>query len=156
METTPIESSLFKVAEIELVYKTRVKASKRVVLRSSKDAYELLHKTWDADKIEFVEQFKILLLNQGNKVLGMYTVSTGGICGTVADSRLIFAAALKANAVSIMLAHNHPSGNLQPSRADDQLTTKIKEAGTLLNIKVLDHLIISQEGYYSYADEGVL
>ena len=156
METKMIENGLLKVAEVELIYKTKVKASDRPKITCSKDAYKLLLGTWDENKIELVEQFKVLLLNRGNRVLGIYEVSTGGITGTVADLRLIFAAALKANSIYIMLSHNHPSGNLKPSRADDQMTAKFKEAGRYLDITVLDHLIVSKEGYYSYADEGVL
>ena len=156
METKMIENGLLKVAEVELIYKTKVKASERPKITCSKDAYKLLLETWDENKIELVEQFKVLLLNRGNRVLGIYEVSTGGIAGTVADIRLIFAAALKANSIYIMLAHNHPSSNLTPSRADDQMTAKFREAGKYLDISVLDHLIVSKEGYYSYADEGVL
>ena len=144
------------VAEIELVYRSKVKASERPKINSSKDAYDIFLKSWNADKIEFVEQFKILLLNRGNKVLGVYAVSTGGVTGTVADPRLIFVAALKANACAIILSHNHPSSNLKPSNADEQLTFKMKEGGKLLDIQILDHLIISAEGYYSMADEGLL
>ena len=144
------------VAEIELVYRSKVKASERPRITSSKDAYDILLNYWDENKIEFIEQFKILLVNRGNKVLGVYEVSTGGVTGTVADPRLIFAAALKANATAIILAHNHPSSNLKPSQADEQLTQKIKEGGRYLDIQVLDHLIICSEGYYSFADEGVI
>lgn len=145
-----------RVAEVELIYKSKVKASERPKITCSKDAYKVLMETWDGNKIEFIEQFKVLLLNRGNRVLGIYEVSTGGITGTVADIRLIFAAALKGNAVALTLCHNHPSANLKPSRADDQLTAKIHEAGKFLDIQVLDHLIISKDGYYSYADEGGL
>src|SRR5688572_20946704 len=129
METKMIENGLLKVAEVELIYKTIVKASDRPKITCSKDAYKLLLETWDENKIELVEQFKVLLLNRGNRVLGIYEVSTGGITGTVADIRLIFAAALKSNCVYIMLSHNHPSSNLTPSRADDQMTAKFREAG---------------------------
>jgi len=94
--------------------------------------------------MELQEQFKILLLNRGNKVVGIYELSTGGITGTVADPRLIFTAALKANAVALILAHNHPSSSLNPSNADISLTQKIKEGGKLLDINVIDHLIILQ------------
>jgi DNA repair protein RadC len=89
-------------------------------------------------------------------VLCIYNVSSGGITGTVADPRLIYTAALRVNAVSLILAHNHPSRSLKPSRADEELTQKIKGAGAFLDIKVLDHLLISSEGYYSFADEGLL
>jgi DNA repair protein RadC len=143
-------------AEVELIYKSKVKASERPVIASSKDAYTVLIKCWDEGKLEFVEQFKILLLNRANKVLGVYNVSSGGVSGTVADPKQIFAAALKANASGLVIAHNHPSGNLKPSRQDEQLTSKMKEAGSFLDIKVLDHLIVTSEAYYSFADEGLL
>ncbi len=98
-----------------------------------------------------VEQFQILLL-KGQCALGLYPVSSGGVTSTVVDPRLCFAAALKANATSIVMAHNHPSGNLVPSLADKEITTRMKAGGELLEIKVLDHLIISRQGYYSFAD----
>lgn len=145
-----------KVAEVELVYKTKVKASERPWIKSSKDSYEILLKVWDENKIEMVEEFKVLLLNRANRVTGVYEASAGGITGTVADPRLILAAAIKSLSVSIILAHNHPSGNLKPSRADEELTCKIKEAGKYHDIRVLDHVIVTSEGYYSFADEGLL
>ena len=149
-------SALYEVAEVELIYKSKVKASNRPVIASSKDAYGVLKQSWDENKIEFVEQFKVMFLNKANKVLGIYDVSTGGISGTVADPRVIFVAALKANACAIIISHNHPSGNLKPSRQDEELTQKIKQGGQLLEIRLLDHVIISTEGFYSFADEGLL
>ena len=143
-------------SEIELVYKTKVKASERPSVATSSDAYKVLLQTWDEGKLDLVEQFKVLFLNRANKVLAVFQASSGGITGTVADPRLIFTAALKANAVSIILAHNHPSGNLKPSRADEELTNKIKQAGSFLDIKVIDHVIVTSEGYLSFADEGLL
>ena len=143
-------------AEVELIYKSKVKASERPLITSSRDAYDVLMKCWDEGKLEFVEQFNILLLNRANKVLGVYKVSSGGVTGTVADPKQIFAAALKANACGLVVSHNHPSGNLKPSRQDELLTSKIKEAGSFLDIKVLDHLIVTSEAYYSFADEGLL
>ena len=145
-----------KVSEVEVVYKTHVKASSRPTVTQSKEVYELLKRNWDAAKIELVEQFKILLLNRANKALGICELSTGGISGTVADPKIIFIAALKAAASNIILAHNHPSGNLTPSRNDIDLTRKIKEVGQLLEITVLDHIILSSEGFYSLADEGLM
>jgi DNA repair protein RadC len=144
----------WQVSEVELVYKSKVKASERPQVSTSKEVYELFKKYWDENKIEFVEQFKVLLLNRANRVLGIYEMSTGGVSGTIADPKLIFIAALKAAASHIILAHNHPSGNLKPSIQDKQLTQKIKDGGTLLEITVIDHLIISPEGYFSFADEG--
>ena len=145
-----------RVAEVELIYKSKVKASERPVIRSSNDTYNVLRQIWDQNKIELFEEFKVLLLNRGNKVIGVYDVSKGGITGTVADPRLILATAIKALAVSIILSHNHPSGNLKPSRADEELTTKIKEAAKYFDIRVVDHIIVSENGYYSFADEGIL
>ena len=154
METT--SKRQFEVAEIQLTYKTKVKPSQRPKISSSKDAYEVLFDNWDEDKLEFVEQFKVLLLNRANKVLGIYEVSTGGVSGTVADPKLVFAAAIKANASAMILAHNHPSGQVKPSLADINLTKKIAEGGKLLEIPVLDHIIVTGEGSYSFADEGLL
>ncbi|HNP25078.1 MAG TPA: JAB domain-containing protein [Panacibacter sp.] len=156
MEQTFSMETLYQVAEIELIYRSKVKASERPKIITSKDAYKILIQTWDENKMELQEQFKILLLNRGNKVVGIYEVSTGGITGTVADPRLIFTAALKANAVALILAHNHPSANLKPSNADTMLTRKIREGEKLLDINVMDHLIVCNEGYYSFADEGAL
>ena len=156
MEKKIILEALSHVAEVELVYKSKVKASERPQIVSSKDAYDLLQLLWEEGKIDLVEQFKVLFLNRANKVLCLYNVSSGGITGTVADPRLIYSAALKVNAVALILSHNHPSGALKPSRQDEELTQKIKGAGAFLDIKVLYHLIITSEGYYSFADEGLL
>lgn len=145
-----------KVAEVELVYKTKVKASERPKVNSSKDIYDVLKQVWDQNKIEMLEEFKVIFLNRANRVTGVYDASSGGITGTVADPRLILAAAIKSLSVSIVLSHNHPSGNLKPSRADEELTLKIKEAANYHDINVLDHIIISSEGYYSFADEGLI
>lgn len=103
-----------------------------------------------------IEQFKIMLLNRANKILGIFTVSTRRVAGTVADSKVIFVTALKGNASSIILAHNHPSGNLKPSAADRQLTNKLTQAGKLLDISLLDNLIITADGYFSFADKGLI
>lgn len=145
-----------KVAEVELVYRSKVKPSDRPTITSSLDAYRLLVVLWEEGKLDLVEQFKVLFLNRANKVICLYNLSSGGITGTVADPRLIYAAALKVHAVSLILSHNHPSGSLKPSLADEELTKKIKLAGTYFDMKVFDHLILSSEGYYSFADEGQL
>lgn len=143
-------------AEIQLSYKTKVKASQRPKITKSSDAYDILIDSWDDSKIEFVEQFKVILLNRANQVLGIYEVSTGGVSGTVADPKLIFAAAIKSSSSGLIFSHSHPSGNLQPSQADIALTRKIKEGGEILEISVLDHIILTSEGYFSFADEGLL
>lgn len=144
------------VAEVEVTYKSKVKASQRPGISDSKDAAGLFRLLWEDGKMELSESFKVLFLNRANKVLCYSNVSSGGITGTVADPRLIFITALKVHAVSLILAHNHPSGSLKPSRADEELTQKIKAAGAFLDIKVLDHLILSAEDYFSFGDEGLL
>jgi DNA repair protein RadC len=102
------------------------------------------------------EVFAVIFLNRANKIKHFEIVSEGGITGTVADPRIILRKALDEDAVSIVLCHNHPSGSLKPSRADEELTFKIKEAARYFDIRVLDHIIVSENGYYSFADEGVL
>ena len=154
METGSNALNLYEVSEVELIYKTKVKASQRPKIDSAKSAYTILLQNWNANRIDFIEEFKVLLLNQASRVLGIYEVSKGGLTSTTADTRLIFAAALKANATSIILAHNHPSGQLIPSKADKIITQTIKYGGELLEIKVLDHLIVTSEGFYSFVEEG--
>jgi DNA repair protein RadC len=156
METSKTLQNWNQAAEIQLVYKTRVKASERPYITSSKTVYQLALQSWNPDRIEFFEQFKILLMNQSNRVLGIYEVSSGGIVGTSVDLRMIFAATLKASAVSFIMIHNHPSGQVKPSEADKQITSKVKEAGRILDITLLDHLIITPETYYSFVDDGAL
>ena len=102
------------------------------------------------------EAFAVIFLNRANKIKHFEIVSEGGITGTIADPRIILRKALDEDAVSIVLCHNHPSGSLKPSRADEELTTKIKEAARYFDIRVLDHIIVSERGYYSFADEGIL
>ncbi len=102
------------------------------------------------------EEFWILLLNRSNRVTGKFMASKGGITGTVIDVRSILKTAVEKLATAMILCHNHPSGNLTPSDADQQITRKLKEAGKIMDIEVLDHLIVTQSGYYSFADEGVL
>jgi len=119
----------------------------------SKDAYHVI-KRFLVDLNH--EEFWILLLNQNSKVLGKELISKGGLAGTYADPKVIFNIALRYQAASIIMAHNHPSGNLKPSQADIDLTKKMVNAGKMLDIKILDHLIVTDKGYYSMADEGVI
>jgi len=147
---------LSQVAEVELVYRSKVKASQRPLVKDSKDCHYIFRQLWDEGKINLVEEFKVLFLNRANRVVGFMEVSTGGLTGTVADPRIILAGAVKVLSCNIVLAHNHPSGNLLPSKADEELTSKIKEACSYLDIKVIDHLILSDESYFSFADEGLI
>lgn len=123
------------------------------VIRSSNDLAQYLRASI---KDYGYEVFAVVFLNKANKINHFEIVSRGGITGTVADPRIILKKALEEDATSIVLCHNHPSGNLKPSRADEDLTFKIKEAAKYLDIAVMDHIIVSEEGYYSFSDEGVL
>ena len=144
------------VAEIQLTYKSNVKASERPQINQSEDVHKLLLENWNFEIIEFIEEFKIMLLNRANRVLGMVDISHGGMAGTIADPKVIFAAAIKSAASSIILIHNHPSGNLKPSQADINLTKKLKTGGEILDIAVLDHIILTKDGYLSLAEEGMM
>ena len=143
----------FKATEIQVVYKSTVKEKAKIT--SSRDAYDIL-KGFYYDSMEHHEMFFVLLLNRSNKVIGVNKISEGGIAGTVADPKLIFQTALITHASSIILSHNHPSGSTEPSEADIKLTRKINEAGTFLDLPVLDHLILTDEKYFSFKDEGKL
>jgi DNA repair protein RadC len=147
---------LFKVNEVEIVYRNTTPYQDRIQIKSSATAYEILLATWNANRLEMVEQFKILLLDQQNNCLGVSEIATGGTSSCLADPKVIYATALKARAASLILAHNHPSGNLTPSEADKSLTRKLKDGGRLLDIAVLDHLIITPRNYLSFADGGLM
>lgn len=151
-----IKTNTYPVQELQLIYKQKFCPADRPKITSSEDAYKCLLGIWNLEVISFIEEFKILLLNRANRVMGVYSVSSGGICGTVADPRVIFAVALKACAVGLILAHNHPSGNLTPSQQDVELTQKLEKAGTFLDITILDHIILTPEGYYSFKDSDII
>ena len=144
------------VAEVTLTYLTKVKPSDRLTVKCSGDAHKIFFDSWNQNTIEQKETFKMLLLNSANKVLGITTISEGGLSGTVTDVRLIYQYAIKGNACGIIIAHNHPSGNSNPSESDQKITQKIKEAGNLLDIQLLDHIILTPEKeiFRSLADEG--
>ena len=145
-----------EVTEIKMVYSNRITAAERPQVKSSNDAYSILFENW-SEQIGLIEEFYILLLDRSNRVMGRYLVSIGGVSGTVVDAKIIFACALKCRASSIILSHNHPSGNLKPSQADIEITKKLKQGGEFLDIAILDHLILSPGGgYYSFADEGLI
>ncbi|MEH6762725.1 MAG: JAB domain-containing protein [Maribacter arcticus] len=146
-----------KVNEIAISYSGTVKANLLPKITSSESAAELAFSQWNKETIELHETFKIMLLNNANRVKGIYEASNGGITGTLVDVRILFAVLLKSLTTAVILLHNHPSGTLKPSEADKSLTDKIKKAGELFDIKVLDHLILTPDGdYYSFADNGIL
>ncbi len=144
----------YKVGEVELTYKSTTK--KRNKIHCSKDAYKVLLPTYKEGTICYKEYFKVLFLNQANQVLGYTLIAEGGLTTTDADVRVILQAALLTNSVTLILAHNHPSGNLKPSQEDMKLTKQVKDAAQLMRIRILDHLILTDVGYYSFADEGEL
>ena len=119
----------------------------------SRDAFEIFRSVIGDQPYE---AFWIILLNKANKVIRKCSISEGGVSGTVVDPKKIYKIALDQHASSIILGHNHPSGNIQPSEADQKITKKIRDAGFMLDVAVLDHLIIGDDGYYSFADEGTL
>lgn len=145
--------SISKPPHVRIVYSKNQPSSERFKITSSTDAYRILKDIW-SKQIETREEFIILLLDRSNTVLGYHMLSMGGITGTVADIRLLYSLALKSLATGIIVSHNHPSGNLNPSQSDRTLTKRIKEAGVILDITLLDHLIITTDGYYSFVDEG--
>ncbi len=146
-----------EIAEIKVSYKTKVKASDRPHVDSSNTAKDLLIKSFDPDTIELFETSKAMYLNRSNKVIGVITISEGGLTGTIMDVRKILAPAINLMANGIILCHNHPSGNEKPSENDILITQKVKEAAKFFDITVLDHLIITPDlRYYSLADEGVI
>ena len=143
--------SQYKVCEVKLTYKSKIKASEREKIFS---AYKILLSVFDSETIQYKEFFKVILMNKANKVLGICPISEGGLNETSADIRIIMQAAILGNASAIILAHNHPSGNIQPSMQDDQVTKRVKETAKLIGINLLDHLIITDETYYSYSENG--
>lgn len=151
MEKSQIKN-LSNVAEIKISYSLNIPSSQLPKITSSLDASSILKQSWDDDTIELVETFKCVYLNRANRVIGIVTISTGGLSGALADPARIFGGAIVANAHNILLCHNHPSGNLKPSEADKRLTQRIKDGGSLLGITLLDHVIITRESYYSMAD----
>jgi DNA repair protein RadC len=157
MKTTSHTANLFNstVAEIEITYRNRIPVSQmRKVLRSQ-GAYDIFRDIW-SDQIDHVEEFYVLFLNRSNQVLGYSCLFRGGLSGTIVDPKIVFQHALKANASGIIVAHNHPSGNIIPSGSDENITKKLAEAGKFIEIAVLDSMIITSESYYSFCDEGRL
>lgn len=141
------------VAAMELGVRRKAAEHFRTRIQGSKDIAGYLQAKLEHRKQEV---FAVVYLNRGNRILSLETISEGGLTGTVADPRIILKKALEQDATSLVLCHNHPSGNLVPSKADEQLTQKIKHAAALMDIQVLDHIIVSQEGYFSFADEGMI
>lgn len=143
-----------QVAEITVSYKPNL--NNKAIIKTAKDAFEILKDFFNPETIHLQEEFWVLYLNRSNRVLGVHKLSIGGITGTIVDIRIVLGTALKAAACSLILAHSHPSGNPNPSQADIDITRKIKEAASLMDIKLLDHLIISPNSEFtSMAEDGL-
>jgi DNA repair protein RadC len=147
---------LMNICEATVVYKTRVKKADRENVGNSAQMRNILRALLEP-YMETREAFYVMYLNQAHDVVAVERISEGGMCATIVDQRMIFRTAVKIGGVTrIAMCHNHPSGNLTPSEADNRLTRKIAEGGKLLDVTLLDHIIFTQDGYYSYADNGAL
>lgn len=142
--------------KISVSFDKKIKKSEFIHITSSEDSYDLFKNIFNADTFDWREEFVILCLNNSNRVVGFYKLSCGGMTSTIVDIRMIFTTALNSLATKIILAHNHPSGKLYPSESDKKITRKIIDAGKLLDIQILDHLIINDEDYFSFAKSGLL
>lgn len=145
---------MHKIAEIKISYTSNKLVHDKI--KSSSEAYKLFLNNWNLKTMEFQEEFKIILLNRANEPLGIYPLSKGGTAGTVVDSKILFSVALKCHASGVILAHNHPSGNKNPSGEDISITKSLIEGGKLLDVTILDHIILTNEGYFSFADSGMM
>lgn len=147
---------LLQVAEVKVIYQTESRSIEKLKISGSADAEKILRANWSND-IEFIEEFNVLFLNKANQVKGIFRLSRGGLTGTVADIRILYATALKGLCTGILLSHNHPSGCLKPSAQDIELTKKLCAIGKIHDIPILDHLILApHSGYYSFSDQGML
>jgi DNA repair protein RadC len=144
------------VSEIKISYQPRMKIADCPVARTSEEVYKLFLASWDMGMIQLAEHFKVMVLNRASRVKGIYLLATGGMTGVLVDPRIVLRLALETSACALVLAHNHPSENLKPSPEDIDLTAKLRAGGKLLQIAVLDHLIITPDKYYSFADEGII
>jgi DNA repair protein RadC len=141
--------------EAQVSFKPGYNLDELEVVSTSTQSANFLRSIWE-DDLMYRERMYILLLNRANKVIGFNLISIGGTTGTVVDLKLIFQCAILTNANSIILAHNHPSGTLYPSNSDIEMTKRIKKAGDVMEIEVLDHIILTQNSYYSFADNSIL
>ncbi len=142
------------VSEVKVSYHPKLLSE--IKITNSNDAYKVILNNWDIDTIEMQEVVKVMLFNRANYVIGIYELSKGGISSTTIDIKILMSVVLKSLASSIILVHNHPSGNLNPSEADISITKKIKEICDVLGIIFYDHLIISKSNFYSFSEKGKL
>ncbi len=138
-----------KIEEVKLTYRNKLKANERPKITHADDAYQAFLKSWDQDQIELIEEFKAMFLDRQLRIMSIASISKGGFTDTSVDLRVVFAIALKRRADRLIIGHNHPSGSLKPSQADINLTEQFVEAGKLMRLEVVDHLIITNDGFSS-------
>jgi DNA repair protein RadC len=142
--------------EFKLSYKKKGSFTEMYPIKDPESAAEMCRRCFNPDTIDWKEEAIVIALNRANLVLGWYHISSGGINGTVVDPRVVFQVALTSNSTRLILTHNHPSGNLSPSQGDKDLTKEIVKGGKFLQIELVDHIIITSEGYTSFCEEGWL
>ena len=142
------------IPEIRISYSGKQTESQKIT--NSRSVFNVFYRSWSQKTIEIQEEFKVLLLNNANEVLGIFQLSKGGMKSTTVDIKLIFTVVVKTAACGIILCHNHPSGALRPSNADILITSQIKSAANIFSISLLDHIIITKKGYYSFSDNGLI
>ncbi len=145
----------YKIPRVKLTYISDVSKVKEYV-RCSQDSAVMLRESFEQGEIEMQEYFKVMYIDMKSSIIGIHTISMGGTDSTVVDARILFAGALTARATGIILCHNHPSGKIYPSVQDDNLTRKLVDGAKLLDMQILDHIILTSDNYFSYADEGRL
>jgi len=146
---------MYQVSEITVTYKPRFKVAERPVISNSHTTEKILRALW-SDDLNLYESVNVLLLNNANRVLAFAKISTGTIDSCIVDIYKILQLALTGHANGIVLAHNHPSGNVKPSDADLRITRTLDEAASIMKIRLLDHIIISEDNYFSFKDEGLI
>ncbi|MFY8161509.1 MAG: JAB domain-containing protein [Candidatus Kapaibacteriota bacterium] len=151
-----VQSKKFKVEEIDLIRKGKKSYEGVPIINSSNSAVEIFRQFWDEEALSISEHMNVMLLNRANKIIGLYQHSKGGVTGTILDVEMVVLSAVKSLAKGVIVAHNHPSGNLRPSKADKDMTEKLKNALKIVDITLLDHLIITEEGFFSFGDDGIM
>ena len=151
-----MKNNITNLGEVDVVYRYTDTLNDRPEIKTAEDAIEIFKQLFNAEKLGLQEQFVAVYLNRCNKVIGTSNLFTGGVSGTVVDMKILLSVGLKLMASSILVSHNHPSGKLKPSQADLNLTKNLQQASKSLEIQILDHIIITENHYFSFADEGVL
>lgn len=154
-KSTPL-SPPGKLPEFKISLRFKNRKAQSCCINDTVRCAEFARSVYNEDNINWVESFFCIMLSNSGRVMGFFKVSSGGVTGCFVDAKVVFQAALLSNATSIILTHNHPSGNLTPSTADIELTYKLQQAGESLDIKLLDHIIITDNSYFSFADHGLL